>query len=116
MMNINPAITSGITGINTTVATTTSSTVAPPPSQNIVLENMITEKMLQDEREYKECLEDIKIECEGFGEVANVTISKDGIDRGKVFVSFKTTKAAEAALKDLNGRVFDGNTVKARFK
>eukprot|EP00466_Bigelowiella_natans_P018139 jgi/Bigna1/77071/fgenesh1_pg.45_\ len=113
MMNINPAITSGITGINTTVATTTSSTVAPPPSQNIVLENMITEKMLQDEREYKECLEDIKIECEGFGEVANVTISKDGIDRGKVFVSFKTTKAAEAALKDLNGRVFDGNTVKA---
>jgi len=116
MMNINPAIASGITGINTAAATPTPSTVAPPPSQNIVLENMITEKMLQDEREYKECLEDIKIECEGFGEVANITISKDGADRGKVFVSFKTTKAAEAALKDLNGRVFDGNTVKARFK
>eukprot|EP00471_Norrisiella_sphaerica_P013280 CAMPEP_0184504570 /NCGR_PEP_ID=MMETSP0113_2-20130426/52536_1 /TAXON_ID=91329 /ORGANISM="Norrisiella sphaerica, Strain BC52" /LENGTH=518 /DNA_ID=CAMNT_0026894223 /DNA_START=208 /DNA_END=1764 /DNA_ORIENTATION=+ len=108
LLGSNPGALSGIpglAGLPNTGAASMSGVGAPKattntgPSQTVVLENMITERMLTDEREYKECREDIRIECEGFGEVIDVVMPKAGAERGKVFVSFKTIEAAVKAVK-----------------
>mmetsp|Transcript_11403 Transcript_11403/g.20916 ORF Transcript_11403/g.20916 Transcript_11403/m.20916 type:complete len:242 (+) Transcript_11403:322-1047(+) len=89
---------------------------AAAPSLEIVLENMITEHMLTDDQEYKECQEDIRLEAENHGEVTAVEIPRDGLHRGKVFIKFKDQKSAASAVKDFQGRSFDGNTVQASYK
>ena len=68
-------------------------------------------------------MEDIKGECESFGKVvafiipnANADLhSKPDSDSGVVFVRFEMITAAAKAYESLNGRDFDGNTVKASF-
>mmetsp|Transcript_10885 Transcript_10885/g.26685 ORF Transcript_10885/g.26685 Transcript_10885/m.26685 type:complete len:527 (-) Transcript_10885:296-1876(-) len=123
MTNMNIAGLAGIRGLPGAVnmAATAAATAPVPmtmkaPSCEIILQNMITEKMLTDEREYKDCREDIRIECENYGDVFDVNIPKFGPDRGRVFVKFKTPEAAQKAIADLNGRKFDGNKVQASLR
>ena len=86
------------------------------PNCSLVMHNMITENMVTDAVEYRECLEDITIECEKFGEIrGKVVIPKTGLDRCKVFVTFAEISSAVAAKQALHGRSFGGNNVVVVF-
>lgn len=86
------------------------------------LENLFTEAILADETEFKECVDDIKAECESFGSISNFFIPrKDDLqnrpesDVGVCFVRYEMITSAAKAYEAINGRDFDGNTVKCTF-
>uniref|UniRef100_A0A7S3B533 RRM domain-containing protein n=1 Tax=Haptolina ericina TaxID=156174 RepID=A0A7S3B533_9EUKA len=102
--------------------------VAPPapptvmPTSTLRLENLMTEAMLADDTEFKECVDDIKEECESYGKVAIFMIPRIGelqgrpeSDAGVCFVKYEMITAAAKAYESLNGRDFDGNIVKATY-
>ncbi|KAL3908362.1 MAG: hypothetical protein SGPRY_009830, partial [Prymnesium sp.] len=82
------------------------------------LENLFTEAILADETEFKECVDDIKAECESFGSISNFFIPrKDDLqnrpesDVGVCFVRYEMITSAAKAYEAINGRDFDGNTI-----
>jgi len=94
----------------------------PPPTRLVCLENLLTEAIMNDPGEFKECLDDIRTECEGFGTVESCVVpTKDDLqgyaeeDVGKCYVKYKLVSEAVKAHDELNGRSFDGNTVVASF-
>jgi len=94
----------------------------PPPTRHLRLENLLTEAVMNDEAELRECLEDIRNECERFGPVASFVVPRQDElhghpqdDVGKCFVRYESVASAASAQRELHGRDFDGNTVKATF-
>jgi len=94
----------------------------PPPTRHLRLENLLTEAVMNDETELRECLEDIRNECERFGPVTSFVVPRpDDLhghpqeDVGKCFVRYESATSAVSAQRELHGRDFDGNTVKALF-
>jgi len=94
----------------------------PVPTRLLGLENLFTEAILNDPQEFKECVDDIRGECEQFGPVVMLVIpTKDDlqgfsmVDAGKCFVRYEQVTSAIKAYDALNGRSFDGNTVRATF-
>ena len=88
----------------------------------LCLENLFQPSALEDEEEYKECVEDIQEECKRFGEIESFEIPRatdlkghSEADVGKCFVRYKSVGEAVAAYRALHGRDFDGNTVKVSF-
>ncbi|TLD23244.1 hypothetical protein PspLS_07552 [Pyricularia sp. CBS 133598] len=81
--------------------------------RTVILRHMFTLKELdEDPAALLEIKEDIRDECEKMGEVTNVVLfdlEEDGI----VSVRFRTSDAAEACIKLMHGRSFDGRTVQA---
>jgi splicing factor U2AF subunit len=77
---------------------------------------------MNDESELAECLEDIKEECGSFGTLLSCEVpTKTALlgyaeaDVGKCFVTYELISSAVKAHTALNGRSFDGNTVRATF-
>jgi len=97
---------------------------APPAATTRVvrLDNLLTEDMITDDAEFKECFEDIRGECERFGSLTSFVIPRKQdlggymeTDVGKCFVTYETVSSAVKAHAELDGRDFDGNKVKVTF-
>lgn len=127
----------------TTTTTATPAVPALPPTQVLVLMNMVTPNDLFDDDEFGDILEDIHDECGKFGSIQGVHIPRPvaqpkpipvGVDSvaataghpvgtlqaaviglGKVFVKFSTAGEAQAARGALEGRRFSGRTVVTSF-
>ncbi|KAI1459013.1 hypothetical protein F4805DRAFT_422331 [Annulohypoxylon moriforme] len=79
----------------------------------VVLRHMFTLKELdEDPAAMLEIKEDIREECSKLGPVTNV-ILYDLEEEGIASVKFKTPEAAEACVNLMDGRAFDGRTVRA---
>ena len=88
----------------------------PTPAPALTLTLTLTPPTAQ------ECVDDIRGECEQFGPVVMLVIpTKDDlqgfsmVDAGKCFVRYEQVTSAIKAYDALNGRSFDGNTVRATF-
>jgi len=79
--------------------------------------NMVTTDELIDPEEYEEIKEDIREECEKFGEVVDINIprptggSRQSAGLGKIYVCFDAPESATKALRALAGRKFADRTV-----
>jgi len=90
--------------------------VNPAATRCIRLDKMITSDMLEDDEEYKDVLEDIRLECERFGKVEQVKIPRQGEPNvGACFVLFADKEGAAKGQQMLHNRQFDGNSVVAAF-
>ncbi|KAI2614602.1 uncharacterized protein GGS25DRAFT_472415 [Hypoxylon fragiforme] len=79
----------------------------------VILRHMFTLKELdEDPAAMLEIKEDIREECSKLGPVTNVVLY-DLEDEGIASVKFKTPEAAEACVELMDGRAFDGRTVRA---
>ncbi|KAI9784159.1 MAG: hypothetical protein M1839_002664 [Geoglossum umbratile] len=83
--------------------------------------NMVTPEELIDNDEYDEILEDVKEECEKYGQVLDLKIprptggSRQSAGVGKIFVKFDNNESAGKALRLLAGRKFADRTVVATY-
>ncbi|MES1902691.1 MAG: U2 small nuclear RNA auxiliary factor 2, partial [Paramarteilia canceri] len=91
------------------------------PSNILCMMNMVASEDLNNDSDYEDIYEDIKEECEKFGEVVSLEIPRprEGIEDvpglGKVFVEFRTLDESKKALENLSGRKFDENIVVISF-
>jgi len=92
------------------------------PTSSLCLENLLTAEIMASDEEFKECFEDIRSETEQYGKILSFEIprgdklgSHPAEDAGKCFVRYELVSSAVKAFDALNGRDFDGNTVKASF-
>ncbi|PIM98807.1 Splicing factor U2AF, large subunit (RRM superfamily) [Handroanthus impetiginosus] len=91
------------------------------PTKILCLTEVVTIDELMDDGEYKEILEDMREECQKFGELIDVVIPRplpnaahsDGI--GKVFLEYSDVAGCTKAKSVLSGRKFGGNTVIALY-
>uniref|UniRef100_A0A6U5J7E4 RRM domain-containing protein n=1 Tax=Calcidiscus leptoporus TaxID=127549 RepID=A0A6U5J7E4_9EUKA len=88
----------------------------PTPTRTIRLDGMITPDMLKDDEEYKDVLEDIRLECERFGAGVVVRIPRQNeTNAGACFLRYNDVAGAAKAREALHNRQFDGNSVTAIF-
>jgi hypothetical protein len=96
----------------------------PPPSRKLKLENMFAPEQLlpSEEDDFKECVEDISNECERFGGVEAFAAPRPHDLQGhppdaagQCFVTYTAITSAVKAREALDGRDFDGRSVKATF-
>ncbi|CAO1598064.1 hypothetical protein XANCAGTX0491_001838 [Xanthoria calcicola] len=79
--------------------------------------NMVTAEELIDNEDYNEICEDVKEECDKYGEVLEMKIprpsggSRQSNGVGKIFVKYDTADSARKALQSLAGRKFADRTV-----
>ncbi|TPX14265.1 uncharacterized protein E0L32_000659 [Thyridium curvatum] len=79
----------------------------------VILKHMFTlQELDEDPAALLEIKEDIREECAKLGDVTNV-ILYDQEEEGVVSVKFKKTEAAEACIRLMDGRNFDGRVVEA---
>ncbi|KAI1466823.1 uncharacterized protein F4812DRAFT_67917 [Daldinia caldariorum] len=79
----------------------------------VILRHMFTLRELEeDPAAMLEIKEDIREECSKLGAVTNVVLY-DLEEEGIASVKFKTPEAAEACVRLMDGRAFDGRTVRA---
>jgi splicing factor U2AF subunit len=81
---------------------------------------MVTSYELADDQEYYDILEDVKLECQPFGEVIRVVIPrvKEGFppsSEGNIFVEFSHPDMARRAASSLIGRKFADRTVTVEY-
>ncbi|EYU43415.1 hypothetical protein MIMGU_mgv1a022682mg, partial [Erythranthe guttata] len=82
---------------------------------------VVTTDELMDDGEYQEILEDMREECQKFGELIDIVIPRPipnvahtgGI--GKVFLEYSDASGCTKAKSSLSGRKFGGNTVMALY-
>jgi splicing factor U2AF subunit len=91
-------------------------------SNVLCLLQIVAREALLDDKEYKEIIEDIKQECSSHGEVLSIEIPKPENERachvpgeGNVFVEFAGVEDAKATKNVMDGRMFAGRLVVARF-
>lgn len=100
----------------------------------LLMLNMVTAEDLVDDEEYGDLYEDVKDECQNYGEVEDLRIPRpvkkdkgkwgdsqlsateaaradEAAGVGRVYVKFKTTEAANKALNSLAGRSFAGRSI-----
>lgn len=81
----------------------------------VILSHMFTlQELEEDPAALLDIKEDIRDECSKLGEVTNVVLF-DQEEDGIVSVKFTTPEAAEACVKLMHGRAFDGRVVEAYF-
>lgn len=81
----------------------------------VILTHMFTlQELEEDPAALLDIKEDIRDECAKLGEVTNVVLF-DQEEEGIVSVKFATPEAAEACVRVMHGRSFDGRTVEAYF-
>ncbi|KAL8812070.1 MAG: hypothetical protein Q9200_001305 [Gallowayella weberi] len=79
--------------------------------------NMVTAEELIDNEDYQEICEDVKEECDKYGEVVEMKIprpsggSRQSNGVGKIFVKYDNAESARKALQSLAGRKFADRTV-----
>lgn len=89
---------------------------AGPPTEVLCLMNMVTEEDLKEDEEYEDILEDIREECQKYGNVRSLEIPRPvfGVDVrgvGKVFVEFSDKNECQKAQAALTGRKFANRVV-----
>ncbi|KLU84205.1 splicing factor U2AF-associated protein 2 [Magnaporthiopsis poae ATCC 64411] len=83
--------------------------------RTVILKHMFTLQELEDDpAALLDIKEDIRDECEKLGDVTNIVLF-DLEPEGIVSVKFRQQPAAEACIKLMHGRSFDGRTVEASF-
>ena len=92
------------------------------PSRCLCLINMFSPQDLVDDAEFQEAYSDIWQECQKYGIVENVNISRPDLDTmevpvnaGKVYVKFLELVSAKKAKYSLNGKTFNNRTVIISF-
>ncbi|XP_063961301.1 splicing factor U2AF 50 kDa subunit-like isoform X2 [Lytechinus pictus] len=91
-----------------------------PNTEILCLMNMVTPDELKDEDEYDDIVQDVREECQKYGQVRSLEIPRpiNGLDIpgcGKIFVEFMTVMDAQAAQRALAGRKFANRTVVTSF-
>eukprot|EP01038_Epipyxis_sp_PR26KG_P012799 gene12799-17159_t len=86
------------------------------PTRILKLSNMVTHAELEDNNEYADIKEDVRLECNDYGRVLSVVIPriKDGFPpsaEGFIYVEFADANQAKSAALVLNGRKFADKTV-----
>ena len=81
---------------------------------------MVTHEELQNDSEYAEIVEDIRLECAEHGQVITVFVprQKDGYPaniEGFIFVEFANANMARSAALALNGRKFADKIVVVQY-
>lgn len=96
---------------------------APPPvggaatgSRVLKMSNMVTSDEIQNDAEFADILEDVRLECSDHGAVIKVLIPRrkehyPAHTEGNIFVEFSNVSGASAAKRALTGRKFDNRTV-----
>ncbi|XP_024379078.1 splicing factor U2af large subunit B isoform X2 [Physcomitrium patens] len=93
---------------------------AEVPTKVVALTEVVTPNQLEDDEEYQEILEDMRMECGKYGNLLNVVIPRPRAGEtvpglGKVFLDYSDTTGATKAKTSLHGRRFDENLVVAVF-
>ncbi|KAH6795444.1 hypothetical protein C2S51_036430 [Perilla frutescens var. frutescens] len=91
------------------------------PTKILCLTEVVTTDELMNDGEYEEILEDMREECQKYGELIDVVIPRpvpdsahsDGV--GKVFLEYSDTGGCRKAKSALSGRKFGGNSVTALY-
>jgi len=86
----------------------------------LVLLNMVTDEDLSTDEFHEELVDEVKIECEKYGEVLSLKIprTQDGYASTavkKIFLQYESSEQATSAYKELSGRKFGDSVVKALF-
>eukprot|EP01097_Dermamoeba_algensis_P002027 TRINITY_DN1808_c0_g1_i2.p1 TRINITY_DN1808_c0_g1~~TRINITY_DN1808_c0_g1_i2.p1 ORF type:complete len:393 (-),score=81.57 TRINITY_DN1808_c0_g1_i2:67-1245(-) len=89
------------------------------PTNVLMLLNMVSGEDLYSDEDFQEIFEDIKSECERFGQVVSMKIprplTREEEDKtpgvGKIFVEFESSNDAQKAQQALGGRKYQGRTV-----
>ena len=81
---------------------------------------MLSKEDLENDTEYKDIKEDVRLECLTFGVVLNLIIprTRDGFSpasEGFIFVEFQRPEMAQAAAVALHGRKFADKVVLVQF-
>jgi splicing factor U2AF subunit len=77
---------------------------------------MITRQDLVDDNEYADIIEDTQQECSQFGQLVRVVIPRDtSFENPRVYLEYSTSNDAALAIRELQGRTFDGRQVQAAF-
>jgi len=108
----------GGTGAATMLSSTSvaASSTGNTATRVVVLRNMpISEEELASDEDYEEILEDTKDECSGFGMLKNIEIPRTGDGKGRIFLEYLTKDDAANAIRQLQGRTFDGKKVEATY-
>lgn len=84
------------------------------------LSNMVTNEDLESDAECADIKEDVRLECQDYGQVLNVLIPrvKEGypaVAQGYIFVHFASVDDAKKAGDALNGRKFANNVVAVSY-
>lgn len=87
-----------------------------PGSRVLKMSNMVTSEEIQDDSEYADIMEDVRLECSDHGAVLKVLIPRRKENypahaEGNIYVEFSDTTGASAAKRSLAGRKFDNRTV-----
>jgi hypothetical protein len=87
----------------------------------VQLSNMTTSEDLEDDELYQELIEDVREECNRFGQVLDVVVPRGNIAGlgfdvlGKIYVHLSSVDGAASVLKAVAGRKFNGLTVEACY-
>ncbi|CAN4080032.1 unnamed protein product [Withania somnifera] len=87
----------------------------------LCLTQVVSVDELNDDDDYQDILEDMRIECGKFGALLNVVIPRPNPNGehtpglGKVFLEYADVDSSSKARQGLNGRKFGGNQVVAVF-
>lgn len=85
------------------------------PSRCLFLANIVQPADLEDDQEYDEIFEDIKIEASNYGEVEDVKIPREGDGMGFVFIQMDHIESASRVKKNLSGRKFGEHEVEVNY-
>jgi splicing factor U2AF subunit len=88
---------------------------ASEPTRILKLENMLSKEELKCDSEYDDIVLETREECSEFGTLKNVIIPRTGKHAAKIFLEYETEEDAVNAMKQLAGRMFDGQKVKATY-
>ncbi|KAL3666059.1 hypothetical protein V7S43_008850 [Phytophthora oleae] len=87
----------------------------PPPSCKFRVRGLVTPEELEDEDEVEELQEELCVDFSHFGELENVTISRErnysNLLEGDVIVTFRDAASAFSAFNVYDGKVFGGKAV-----
>ncbi|CAN6162300.1 unnamed protein product [Urochloa humidicola] len=91
------------------------------PTKVVCLTQVVTADELQDDEEYEDIMEDMRLEACKYGNLVKVVIPRPGPSGqpvagvGKVFLEYADIDSAATAKGMLHGRKFDGNPVVAVY-
>jgi len=104
------------------IGAASSSAMGPKPSHKLKLQNLLGPDEIADDKEFAECIDDIKDECARFGTLVSCVFPRPPelhgyaeADVGSCFVHYELMSAAVRAQSDLDGRDFDSRKVIATF-
>jgi splicing factor U2AF subunit len=92
-----------------------------PPSEVLVLKNIIYHEELVVDEEYSEILKDMELEASKFGTVIQIKIpkfdpkKKENFGLGNVYIRFANVNQAKNARRDLVKRLFRKRIVEACY-